>query len=86
MEYLKNKITGNKSKKNIYKKTMGFKHQDTTSVAEDISRSTKAIISKVKGQGNGAEMSNLSRFGNASKYSNDPFARKLAKRKLVKGT
>ena len=86
LKKLKNKFTGDQSKKNVYRKTMGFVHKDTTSAVEDLSRSVKAISSKVKGESNGSEMSNLSRFGNASKYSNDPFARKLAKRKLVKGT
>ena len=112
---------GDKSKKNVLKKTMGFVHRDTTSIAEDLGRSYKAISAKVKdtiqrsgfgkkephesigngkfqrpspsykkdkfqGQVVGTEMSNLSRFGNKSKFSNDPIARIKARRKLVKGT
>ena len=39
---------GDKSKKNVYKKTMGFKHKDTTSYAQDLKSNVDLLSARVK--------------------------------------
>tara|TARA_R100001129_G_scaffold48314_1_gene33101 strand:- start:371 stop:721 length:351 start_codon:yes stop_codon:yes gene_type:complete len=39
---------GDKSKKNVYKKTMGFVHRDTTSVVEDFKANVDLLEARVK--------------------------------------
>jgi len=91
-----------KSKKNVYRKTMGFNHKDTNTSTEYFANTLKGSAAEInyvshaiyrpwdkdkfKGAKDGLNKTFLSARGNKSAHGLNSYAVPNARRKLVKGT